>query len=144
MPVWRNAFSSSHDHLHLEAHESFTKPTQHVPSPVPSFVSPRKRARPFNAQIWRKMEERARDLRAASRSFVPRNFYGEEREEGGRICIVTLPSLVAPRGSDARVRVRIRPSQRLPPSLFDMLLCICVLDLTKVARNLTFAQLPLN
>ena len=58
MPVWRNAFSSSYDHLHLEAHLSFTKPTQHVPSSVLPFVSPRKRARPFNAQIWRKMEER--------------------------------------------------------------------------------------
>ena len=93
MPVWRNAFSSSHDHLHLEAHESFTKPTQHVPSPVSSFVSPRKRARPFNAQIWRKMEERARDLRAASRSFVPRNFYGEERK-GAFALSLCPPSLL--------------------------------------------------
>ena len=118
MPVWRNAFSSSHDHLHLEAHESFTKPTQHVPSPVLPFVSPRKRARPFNAQIWRKMEERARDLRAASRSFVPRNFYGEEREEGGRICIVTLPSLVAPRGSDAA-------SGSARPNVFLLLYSTC-------------------
>ena len=90
---------------------------------------------PKSGGKWK--SERGNSGRLHARSFLV-IFMGKR----GRICIVTLPSLVARRGSDARVR--IRPSQRLPPPLFDMLLCICVLDLTKVANNLTFAHLPLN
>ena len=124
MSVWRNAISFLDDQLQLVAHKSnsFIQPTQHSPSPVLPFVSPRKRARPFNAQIWRKMEERASERgtfgRLHARSFLVIFMGKRGGGEGGRICIVTLPSLVARRGSDAA-------SGSARPNVFLLLYSTC-------------------
>ena len=74
MQVWRSAFSSSYDHLHIKV-----SPNLRNMSPALSFRSFRRgsvrgRLMPKSGGKWK-----SEGPRAASRSFVPRNFYGEER-----------------------------------------------------------------